>query len=58
MDEPECEFKNGDEVKNIYDTTTVYVVLQPTMGRYSTTAYLGGTSGSNYAGEINDYYRF
>lgn len=40
MDEPEYEFKNGDEVQNIYDATTVYVVLQPVMGKYGTTAYL------------------
>ena len=37
----ENEFKNGDEVKNIYDSESVYVVLQPVMRRrYGTTAYL------------------
>ena len=45
---------NADEVKNIYDTTTVYVVLQPTVGRYGTTAYLVVESESSYVHCFNE----
>ena len=54
VDEPEYEFKNGDEVQNIYDTTTVYVVLQPTVGRYGTTAYLVVESESSHVHYFNE----
>ena len=54
VDEPEYEFKNGDEVKNICDTTTVYVVLQPTVGRCGTIAYLVVESESSYVHCFNE----
>lgn len=50
----ENEFKNGDEVKNIYDSKSVYVVLQPVMGRYGTIAYLVVESESSYVHCFNE----
>ena len=54
VDEPEYEFKNGDEVKNIYDSKSVYVVLQPVMGKCGTIAYLVVESESSYVHCFNE----